>query len=395
MTKFKKAIGKIHLWLGLASGLVVFIVAITGCIYVFRTEISEITHHRQLFVKPRQSALPLSSLQAAAQDALGKGQPINFITTYKDATRAWEFGAFKAGKPDAVTYFGAVNYYRVAYVDPYTGAVTGVIDYKYEFFSLVKYLHWSLLLNTPYGQPIVGYATLIFVIMLITGLILWWPKKWNKANMQKSFKVKWSAGYKRVNYDLHNVPGFYAMLIALIISMTGMVWALGWFQKAVYVVASLSVTPPDRHETRSTPAEFKGTQKPIDIAYAYAYKVCPDADRIGVNTPFGKEDVISVSAYRGKEVYYNYDELRFDQYTGAFLYREDFKQKNRGQKLIGMNYDIHVGAILGLPGKILAFIASLIAASLPITGFMIWLNRKKKKKYVPIVKKQPNQIAAV
>jgi uncharacterized iron-regulated membrane protein len=45
-----------------------------------------------------------------------------------------------------------------------------------------------------------------------------------------------------------------------------------------------------------------------------------------------------------------------------------------------MNYDIHTGAIIGLPGKILAFFASLIVASLPITGFYIWWGRKQKQK---------------
>ena len=51
-----------------------------------------------------------------------------------------------------------------------------------------------------------------------------------------------------------------------------------------------------------------------------------------------------------------------------------------------MNYDIHVGAVLGLPGKILAFFASLIAASLPVTGFVIWWGRRKKSKAKPVDK---------
>ncbi|RZK63395.1 MAG: PepSY domain-containing protein, partial [Pedobacter sp.] len=49
-------------------------------------------------------------------------------------------------------------------------------------------------------------------------------------------------------------------------------------------------------------------------------------------------------------------------------------------KLARMNYDIHVGAVLGLAGKIMAFLASLVAASLPITGFIIWRGRHKKSR---------------
>ena len=49
-------------------------------------------------------------------------------------------------------------------------------------------------------------------------------------------------------------------------------------------------------------------------------------------------------------------------------------------QLAMLNYDMHVGVALGLPGKILAFFVSLICASLPVTGFMVWLNKKKKSK---------------
>jgi uncharacterized iron-regulated membrane protein len=56
------------------------------------------------------------------------------------------------------------------------------------------------------------------------------------------------------------------------------------------------------------------------------------------------------------------------------------KDKNFGEKTVGANYDIHVGSILGLPTKIIAFIVSLICASLPVTGFMIWWGRRKRKR---------------
>ena len=71
---------------------------------------------------------------------------------------------------------------------------------------------------------------------------------------------------------------------------------------------------------------------------------------------------------------------QYDQYTGKLLQKKTFSDKNNGEKLRSLNYAIHSGAILGLPGKILAFFASLICASLPVTGFYIWWGRKYKKK---------------
>jgi uncharacterized iron-regulated membrane protein len=61
-------------------------------------------------------------------------------------------------------------------------------------------------------------------------------------------------------------------------------------------------------------------------------------------------------------------------------YAIPFEQASIAQKLRKMNYDIHIGTILGFPGKVLAFLASLIGASLPITGFLVWYGRKFSKK---------------
>lgn len=62
----------------------------------------------------------------------------------------------------------------------------------------------------------------------------------------------------------------------------------------------------------------------------------------------------------------------FDARNGRYLGKDAFKDHHLGEKIIRLNYDIHTGAVLGLPGKIIAFLISLICASLPVTGFIIW-----------------------
>ncbi|MCZ4242814.1 PepSY-associated TM helix domain-containing protein [Pedobacter punctiformis] len=381
-SRFRRISDWLHLWLGITSSLIVIIIAITGCIFVFQKEITETIHRKEFFVQVpvNPKTLPLSVLTANAEKALGNGKKIGFLSTYKEPERAWEFGTFKGGDPKAFFYFDAVAYYDMVLVNPYTGKVTLVSDYKYNFFNIIKMLHWSLLINHPIGQQIIGWSTFIFVILLITGMIMWWPKNLRKSNFDKSFKIKWKAKFKRVNYDLHNVPGFYAMLICLVLALTGMVWAFKWFQTTVYVVASRSITPPPLVTGKSDSTQTS-IINPFDIAFEQAKQKFKDADRIGMSPAIGGGSaVIYASGYRGGETYYDYDELQFDQYSGKLLNRRNYSEKNAGEKIIGMNYDIHVGAILGLPGKILAFIASLIAASLPITGFIIWWGKKKKKK---------------
>ncbi|WP_207425028.1 PepSY domain-containing protein [Pedobacter sp. SYSU D00535] len=376
--KKKKISSFLHLWLGLASGLVVFIVAVTGCLYVFHKEISQVADRETLYIEPPaagSSLLPIGELKERAEKALQ--QKVYSITTYRDQQHAWEFMVFEPGDKEALWFFDTVKAYKSAFLNPYTGELTGLKDYKQDFFIIVKYLHWSLLLNTKYGQPIVGYATLIFVVLLITGLILWWPRNWNRHNLRKSFSINWRASFKRLNYDLHNVPGFYAMLILLILALTGMNWAMKWFQTAVYVVASQSVTPPVK-KVYSSDSTAVPVKDPLQAAYLQALSRFPDAKRIALSPAKDASGAISATGYYGTETYYDADVLKLDQYSGKLLGRENFSDKNNGEKIIKMNYDIHVGAVWGLTGKIIAFIASLIAASLPVTGFIIWWGRRKK-----------------
>ncbi|HVU56915.1 MAG TPA: PepSY-associated TM helix domain-containing protein [Puia sp.] len=373
-------IGQLHLWLGLASGIVVLIVSITGCLFVFQKEISETVWKKKYFVTPPAGGqvLPLTMLQSTAQAVLGADKPINDITIYRQPDRSWEFMAYNLNDT-AVTYFASVGYYVSVFIDPYTGEVLGTRDYKYDFFSIVKYMHWSLLLGTRYGQPIVGWSTLVFVIGLITGLVLWWPKKWTRTLRDRSFKIKWKASFKRVNYDLHNVPGFYTLIPALIIGLTGMVFAFSWFETAVYVAASGTTTPPSQVNVRSVDT-VSAVRQPMDIAFQESLRQFPDAKRLLVIPAAGKDGILMVLGYKSGETYYGSDALQFDQYSGKLLHRRNNSEKNRGERLIEMNYDIHVGAIGGLTGKIIAFIVSLICASLPVTGFIIWWGKRHKKR---------------
>jgi uncharacterized iron-regulated membrane protein len=381
---FKRIAGWIHLWLGLVTGLIVVVIAVTGCLFVFQQEISDLRYRNVIFIPAQEKEakpLPLARLQEIAQARLGAQQPVNDITAWKDPGRAWEFMAYRFNDT-ALTYFGAVEYYRSVFVNPYNGQVTGVRDYKTDFFSIVKYLHWSLLLNTKYGQPIVGWSTVIFVLMLITGLVLWWPKKWNRATRKASFSIRWKGRFKRLNYDLHNVLGFYFYIPALILALTGMVYAFQWFESFVYAAASGTTVYPQQPVLKSQDSAAAAID-PLTVSYREALVNHPQYVRMNISPASGQEGTISVYAYNDAETYYAYQEMQFDRYSGRLIRQRDWKEQNPGEKLIGMNYDIHVGAIGGLAGKIIAFFASLVAASLPITGFYVWWNKKRKRPHIP------------
>lgn len=377
--KIKKTIGKIHLWLALASGLVVLLLSVTGCIYVFNHEINAYIRKENTYnTTVNHKAIPIQELWYTTQKQVGN-EKISSVFIYKDPTKNYVFNCYKQKEnSNSIFILKNIDYNTSVYVNPYTGKIIAQYDEKNEFFNIVKLLHWSLLLETEIGQYIVGWSTLIFVIMLLTGIVLWWPK--NKAARKQRFKFQWSdtTRWKRKNYDLHNILGFYVASIAIILAFTGMVWAFTWFQGLVYVVASGTITPPESQEMKSIvpQIEISGLNKALNQSKMQQ----PFAQAFYIEKPKNETASVYITAHHHDGTYYQFDTFQFDQYSGALLNQKRHADKNFGEKVITANYDIHVGAILGLTGKIIAFIVSFICGILPITGFMIWYGRTFKKK---------------
>jgi uncharacterized iron-regulated membrane protein len=363
----KKIIGKIHLWLGLSSGLIVVFLGITGCILAFQKEIESVTNQYQYTAASGAELLAPSVLKEKADAAL-PGKHSHSIA-YR-----------KPGYAAQVSYYSLdADYYYIVYMNPYTGAVQKVKNMNRDFFRVVIMGHYYLWLPPAIGQPIVASATLVFVLMLITGIVLWWPK--NKAARKQRFSIKWSAKWRRKNYDLHNVLGFYATWVALFIALTGLVMGFQWFAKSVYWVTSGGKQMVAFYE----PVHPVGTPSAIpaiDRVWEKMMNENPAAAIVEVHVPGNDSTSIEAAINPEAGTYYKADYRYFDQYTLEELSVKHmfgkYAEASAADKLSRMNYDLHVGAYWGLPGKMLAFFASLIASSLPVTGFIIWWGRRKK-----------------
>jgi uncharacterized iron-regulated membrane protein len=190
--------------------------------------------------------------------------------------------------------------------------------------------------------------------------------------------------WRRVNYDLHNVLGFYATSIALILAITGLAIAFEPVSKAIYNVANLGKVDYKTEVTEPKSDSLKRAgvvaQPVIDLAFAYARKNVPQAEMFLIHNDPAVSGAIGVGAYAKSMHYSHATGFEFDKYNGKLLKAYIYEKKSAGLKLNEMNYDIHVGQIGGITTKIIAFLASLICASLPITGFIIWLGKRKKVK---------------
>jgi uncharacterized iron-regulated membrane protein len=376
----------LHLWLGLVSGLIVFIIAITGCIYCFQKEITSLTQPYQ-FVKTEEKPYISPSVlkKIAEQKQFGDkaGKPGSVINGVQYPGR---------GKAAIASYRDKKTGFMQIYMNPYTGEILKVKALEKDFFRIILEGHFQLWLPRPVGQQVICWATSIFVLLLISGLIMWWPKNLRKANADKSFKVKWKASFKRVNYDLHNVLGFYVLIGALIIAITGLYFGWKWVPQTVYWIASAGKTMPERRgqvfsDTTNIPAQT-ALYSTADQVWDNLNQEYKGNGSLFITFAQKQSDAITTTYNPGEGTFYKSHTRYFDQYTtkeikGKTLFSKKYEESGGADKLVRMNYDIHVGAIGGFAGKCIAFLVSLVAGSLPITGFIIWWGKRKKSKPQP------------
>lgn len=359
----KKIIAWLHLWLGLISGIVIVIVGFTGTVLVFEHEIKPLCYPFIKAEKPEgKSYLPPSVLAAAVEDKLPG----------KKASSLWYHGE---GRTTHVT----IDADSTVYVNPYTAEVVAV-THEEDFFHIMLEGHTHLWLPVKIGQQIVSWSTLIFFVLLISGIVLWWPKKWNKKGKEQSFRIKWKAKFKRLNYDLHNVLGFYSLIVALVLTITGLIMSFAWFSSAVFYLAG-EKTPPARIEALSDTSANPTVKSRLQADRAW---------RLGMNTiaEHNTDQIIVAFPEKASDPIYVCTDMYKGTWRDVFLDQHTLKQlpgsgiRLREADLAGWlrrsNYGIHVGEIGGLTTKIIYFITSLIVTTLPITGFYIWWGKKKK-----------------
>lgn len=371
-----------HLWLGLLSSIVIFIVCLTGSIYVFKDKIIDAYNYDKVYISEDGQRLGCDSLRTVLAT---KGYQVRNVTIPASLDKSYKIG-YKEESSDQLGSF---------YVNPYSGEILGSGDYSLEgFFSFILDIHRSLLISSI-GKDIVGISILIFVFMLISGMVLWWPKKWKK--LKKGLKIKWDARWYRLNYDLHNVLGFYSLLFLLLVSITGLYVSYGWVKSGLIVAmggqpvltantseeaqAELSSSFDDLlKEMLESEAEKGKRDTSIQVSLDEILKI---ADQ---KLPY--QAITSVLLPDDESPYFVITKINRENWLRALLpdviklnaegelkKLELFADKPLDKQFVAISLPLHTGEILGWPSLILYFIICLIGCSLPVTGFIIWWKK--------------------
>lgn len=224
----RKLFRKIHLWLSVPFGLIIALICFSGAMLVFENEVNELTRP-ELYRVTKSDTEPLSIEQLLEKVAatLPDSVSVTGVTISSDPQRPYQVNLSKPRRAFMI-------------IDQYTGEIKGKSGRTGFFMTMFRLHRWLLDSMNPgnegvfWGKMIVGVSTLLFVFVLISGIIVWWPR--TRKALKNSLKISATKGWRRFWYDLHVAGGMYALVFLLVMALTGLTWSFPWYQTAFYNV---------------------------------------------------------------------------------------------------------------------------------------------------------------
>lgn len=379
----KKAFRKIHLWLSVPFGLIITVICLSGAALVFEDEVTELCRRDLYYVEKVSGApLPVEYLIEKVAGTLPDSVAVTGVSISSDAERAYQVNLSKPRRASV-------------YVDQYTGEVKGRHERAPFFLTMFKLHRWLLDGMKPdggifWGKMIVGVSTLMFVFVLISGIVIWWPR--TKKALKNSLKIAVGKGRRRFWYDLHVAGGMYALVLLLAMALTGLTWSFSWYRAGFYKVFGVEMkqraghgtlqtahgTPQTAHggkSGRNSSEEGRGNREHTS-PYTCWQQVYEELK--ARNAGYKQITVSNGSASVSFERFGNQraaDRYAFNPQDGEITEVTLYKDTDASGKMRGWIYSVHVGSWGGVFTRILTFIAALLGGTLPLTGYYLWLRR--------------------
>jgi uncharacterized iron-regulated membrane protein len=359
-----RVIWRWHFYAGLIVLPALFTTAVTGGLYVFREELERVIYPHLMFVEPQPQTVTYSEQLAKGVATLPRDATVHGISILEDPNRATEISA-EVGPKRFVS----------VYVNQHTGEVLGRLDYDSSLFGVILNIHRTLLVGAA-GRIIIELATSWGIILIVTGLYLWWPRDGKKA------LGVWAPRLRGKSYliwrDWHTVPGFYFSILAFLILGTGLFFTL-IFARGYQAVAYLTKSYPTSYLNPPKSLKKDGAKMlSVDEFIAIARRM-QNQKQMYVDFPHTDED--SVTVYAGD---FNSPStltyLYLDQYSGAALDALRWGELSAMAKVQVSSYSIHIGSIYGLATKILAVLVCLLIVAMSVTGAAMWWIRRPRGK---------------
>ena len=365
----KKTLFQLHWFFGITAGLVLALMGITGAAYSFQDEILRALNPSVLQVE-KQVAGVLPPVELVEHIEASSGKKVGMLWVETDSGNA------------ARVYFTPPKGERrgeMRYFDPYTGEFMGDAVGQ-DFFGLMLQLHRFLAMGDT-GRNITGACTLILLFFCLSGLYLRWPRQ------VKSWRVwltlDWRKKGRSFNWDLHSVFGTWCLLFYLLAALTGLYWSYDWYNRGVTKL--LSDAPQNERMRKRGPAP--AGPAPVanyDAIWSSIYSNAgPDLSAYNIRMP--------AVAGQPATVYYlltssphdrALNQINLDPATGEVKSHERYASKSLKAQLLTSVYALHTGSYFGLVGRIVLTVSSLLMPLFFITGWLLYLDRRRKKRQV-------------
>lgn len=349
----------VHLYLGLTAGLVIATCCLTGAALVFEPEITKALHPDWFHVEgsgaPVSVRTALDSVAAAVP-----GSQVMSMTLTNDPARPWE----------VLTDQG-----KRALVDPFTGHVVALAPFRLPFFQHAMEIHRWLLADDV-GEWITGASTVLFLVLLVMGLILWWPRTKGalKARINPFAVFSKHGGGRRKLHDLHVALGIWCWPFLFFMALTAMPLAYDWAGSLINVVTRVQrPAPPPKSGGDSTAASL-----PLDSLMALARTTFPDARTWSVRPPQRPTSAASLVSVAANDPSDRHTDVAYvDRHTGQLLRTDRWADMGTGMHIRRMMEWWHQARAWGVPVRVIWFIAVLFGASFPLTGFLMYRAGKR------------------
>lgn len=352
----------LHHGLGLIIGALLTLICLTGATMVFEEEWRELASPRMYFVQgePSGERLSPSAIVERVQTTLTDNTVVG-ISISADTTRNYILSLQKG------------NDIKL-YVDPYTAEVVGRREKRDGFFGDVMRLHRFLLdPSKTWGKAIVGYGVLGFILIVISGLVIGLPLLM-RSRGKRTASHRSPSTYQRYAW-LHRSLGIGIALPVLILAITGLNWAFPWWRSGLYGLFGTEYNG-GKKETKKDPEAPLAT-----IDYRAWSLVAQQLETRhhwrSMTIKDGEAEVAEqaiVGNMRAAELY------QFDASTGQITGHTPYQDQPLHKRLRGWIYTIHTGAWAGWLSKTLTFVVVLLTATLPLTGYYMYWQRRRVRR---------------
>lgn len=359
MANLHRVMESIHLVAGLTAAPVLLVLGLTGSFLVFEYPLDHLFNARVAYVQPAAERLPLDRILANIRAAYPTAKVLTLALSPSSPAPDLAYTA-SVQLPNAVDA-------STIYVNEYTGQVLGKHD-GMSFATTVHEFHTDLMLGKR-GAFVVMLTAGLLIVLSLSGLVLWWPRK--------IIKVRWSASGRRLIFDLHNAIGFYSFLFMLLFSVTGVVahWQATWLPMAN---RSLHL-PDDEPDLKISPPFAKAQRVTLDAVAAVATQTLPGARLTQINMPGGAGVYRAWLKYPEDGTPLGRSFVLLNAYSGAVLYTRSARTIHVPTRFFReWNRELHTGDILDWPTRILACLMSLMLPVLAITGPLFWWRKKRR-----------------